>query len=358
MKRILLLETGSFNVIGGAAKDTCRLGQRLSRDGYRVDMIGDFSRVDSKARTIDAATALGREYDIVWMNSIRDVPLAEAYSKAHPSARSIFVDRGNIIRNFRSEGLMALHPKSIARRLLARSLRGWLDTYVAISPEQLPAAREFFRGRVRIECITIAPHKEYRAMNVGKRFSGGIAVSRLDERQKRISFMLRGVARMKALHPGIGSAEVLRIVGTGIDEERYKSLARSLGIYGNVSFRGFRSGRALIREYNDAGFFVSTSAWESFGRALIEAMACGLPALIHEGINTMVSEEPRRYLVRDGYSGVIYDDGNLDDFAEKFYALCTRTATRRRMASNALVSAKAFSFDSVVGRYEDLIESM
>ncbi len=358
MKRILLLETGSFKVIGGAAKDTCRLGQRLARDGYRVDMIGNFSSIDAKARTIDAAAALGREYDIVWMNSIRDVPLAEAYRKAHPSVRSIFVDRGNIVQNLGREGLSALHPKSMARRLLARSLRTWLDVYVAISPEQLPAAREFFRGRVRTECITIAAHEEYRPMRIKKGFGGGIAVSRLDERQKRVSLMIRGVARMKAMHPSIGGATLLRIVGTGIDEQRYKAMAKALGVYENISFRGFKSDRALIREYSGAGFFVSTSAWESFGRSLLEAMACGLPALIHEGINTLVSENPPRYLVRDGYNGIIYDYGNVDDFAEKFYRLCTERAQRKRMSAGALASSRLFSFDKVVGSYEELIGSM
>ena len=353
------METGSFRVIGGAVKETYALYKRLSEDGYRIDLMGNYQAVDSSAVAVDTASAMARDYDIVWMNSIRDVPVAKRYSKAHRNAKIVFVDRGNIISNLKKEsGIAALRPKSIARRLLAGSLRNWLDHYVALSAGQLPDAQSFFSGKTGISCIPIAPHKEYRKLRIRKTFQGGIAASRLEESQKRISFMIKGILRMKHIYPDIGDNTVLKIVGTGPDEASYASLAKSLGISKNISFKGFESGEQLVREFNNSGFFVSTSSWESFGRSLIEAMACGLPALINPDINTTVSENPRRALVRHGYNGMIYSSGNINDFAEKFHMLYSNAWMRSRMSANALKSIKGFSFSVVARSYEKLIDSM
>jgi glycosyltransferase involved in cell wall biosynthesis len=358
MTRILLMETGSFKVIGGAAKETYALYKRLTRDSYHIDLLGAYKKIDSNAVTVDVGSAMERDYDIVWMNSIRDVPIADRYRRSHSKSKFIFVDRGNIISNFIGEGIKALHPKSVARRLLANSLRGWLDCYVAISIEQLPAARSFFSSRTAIKYIPIAPHEEYRVLRMHKAFSGGISVSRLDERQKRISFMIKGIVRLRHLYPEIGNKRVLKIVGTGVDDGRYKSLAQSLGVSKNISFEGFKTGDELIRQYNDAGFFVSTSIWESFGRSLLEAMACGLPALINNDINTVVSEKPKRSLVRNGLNGMIYDSCDIDDFAKKFHMLYSNERLRRKMSSNALSFISGFSFSKVVRDYEKLLDSM
>lgn len=358
-KRILLMEMGSFKVIGGAAKDTHMLYKSLSKD-YDIDVLADYSKIDPKVKTISVSDAMSNDYDVVWMNSIRDVPTADKYRRAHRNSKTkyMYVDRGGVIHNFEGIGIGILRPKMFARRLLASRLAGWLDCYIAISVEQIPSAAAFFSKRTRIVCIPIAPHPQFRVMKIRKTFNGGITVGRLDERQKKISFMIKGIDRLKTRHPEIGDKKVLKIVGTGIDEERYKDMTRTLGLSKNISFEGFQTGDALIRQYNNSGFFVSTSLWESFGRSLLEAMACGLPALINTDINTVVSLKPRKTLVRDWYNGFAYSACNIDDFADKFYRLYSDTKTRQGMSKNALSFIRQFSFSRVVGDYEKLIDRM
>lgn len=361
MKHILITETGSFNVIGGAAKDVYKIYKKLRlRKGYNVHLLGEFSKIDRTVKTVSEQSAMEKRYDLIWMNSIRDVAFAERYRRAHPDYKTkfMYVDRGNVLLNFERARLKRLLPKMLARRYLTAKMQGWLDYYIAISAEQYSHASKFFKGKTVVKYIMIAPHEEFKIIKMKKSFNGALTASRLDERQKKVSIMIHGIAHLKERHKDIGKKEVLRIVGTGIDEARYKRLADSLGLSSNITFRGFMTGHELIKEYNNALFYVSTSEWEGLGRSLLEAMACGLPLLINPNINTMLNEKPPERLVKEGYNGMLYDYGNLDQFADKFYKMYTNKRLQESLSANTRKFMKRFSFAGVVRKYESIIDSL
>ena len=70
-----------------------------------------------------------------------------------------------------------------------------------------------------------------------------------------------------------------RIIGSGPELERLRSLAVETGIRERVEFMGSLPGERIAREFADADLFVMPSHREGFGVALIEAMATGLPAV-------------------------------------------------------------------------------
>ncbi len=214
MKHILIMETGSFKVTGGAAKDTYKLYKKLKqRRDYAIDLFGDFSKIDSSAKTINYSKLMSRKYDLIWMNSIRDVNVAEDYRKKHIGhvTKFMYVDRGNVLLNFSRAGLKKFLPKMIARRYLTSKMERWLDYYIAISADQYAYAMGFFKGRTDVRYIMIAPHEEYRALGTKKSFHGAISVSRLDERQKKTSFMIKGIAKVKEEHPELSGKLLLKM---------------------------------------------------------------------------------------------------------------------------------------------------
>ncbi|MDE1858937.1 MAG: glycosyltransferase [Candidatus Micrarchaeota archaeon] len=356
-----MMETGSLKVVGGAAKDTYKLYEKLRQNkNYSIDLMGDFSKIGRSADMVTLTEMMSKKYDLIWMNSIRDVPIAEAYRNAHKGSitKFLYVDRGNVVLNSKRAGLKKLLPKMIARRYLISKLEGWLDYYIAISAEQYEHARSFFRKNTAVKYIMIAPHEEYKVLKTKRTFSGALAVSRLDERQKKISFMIKGMARVKEMHPELRKKLMLKIVGTGVSEPEYRKLAKSLGLDENILFEGFLTGEPLIKEYNNAGFLVSTSEWEGLGRSLLEAMACGLPLLINDNINTLIKTKPETHLVKDGFNGQLYEYGNLEQFSDKFYELYSKPALQKRLSSNTKHFIKQFSFGNVVKSYKEIIDGI
>ena len=356
--RILIMESGSFKTIGGAAKDTYRLFRYLksSLKGARIDLYADFSKfTGEKLGYVTKEALFKRKYDVVLLNSIRDSSIAGEYiSKTGNRPFTIYTDRGDIITAYSKSPvkrfaslyggipLFSSNIELIERKVsrvqssnaaqlkkvrnffsksyalyMFRSMRLWLDCYVATTPIQARLAEAFFvNAGVRIEYMPRAPHEQFRRLGARKSFRGGLFVGRLEESQKNVSFMIRGVAQVLKSRPDLSKADLLHIVGEGPDREAYALLVRRLGLARNVEFSGFKGDDKLPGIYNNAGFFVATSNWESPGRAIMEAMACGIPILMRDRINSPIRTKPLRMLVEDGKSGLIYHD--MKDFVPKF----------------------------------------
>lgn len=71
----------------------------------------------------------------------------------------------------------------------------------------------------------------------------------------------------------------LSIGGSGKYLNYYKTLAKEYGIESRCQFYGFIDYRSIPAFMNKLHFFVSASRFESFGIAMIEAMASGLPVV-------------------------------------------------------------------------------
>ncbi len=357
--RILIMDSGSYLQIGGAAKASYQLYTGLSgKKGCSIDLLGDFSQIDKGIETIDANTMLDREYDIIFMNSIRDVVIVTKYLRKYPDAKIVYTDRGNVIVNRVNAGLKALLPKMIARDMLLSRMGNWLDYYVAITAGQYREAQRYFGGNVKIRYIPIAPDKEFKKMKVSNKFDGAIYVGRLDERQKKIEFLIQGMKRTKELHADMADKELLKIVGAGPDELRYRELVTALSLEDNVVFEGAKYGLELVEEYNSAKFFVSTSEWESPGRSFLEAMACGLPILLNQRNNAIMSFNPEKRVVRSDYNGLVYDYDEIDGFVGKFHTLYADAKLRAKLSKGAVEYSKEFSLEKNIAQYRIIVDSL
>lgn len=86
----------------------------------------------------------------------------------------------------------------------------------------------------------------------------------------------------------------LVIVGEGKEKNRLRSLVRKHGISDNVIFEPWQDDDDLISYYKTANLFLLTSSYEGYGRAPIEAAACGIPIVTSDvGIVASVFKEQK-----------------------------------------------------------------
>ena len=99
------------------------------------------------------------------------------------------------------------------------------------------------------------------------------AVGRLVE-QKNPEFLVETVARLDGVH--------LLLAGEGPLTERVRELAHRCGLNERIHLIGNVDGPDLTRAYRALDIFLMPSRFEGFGRTLVEAFACGAPAIVHD----------------------------------------------------------------------------
>lgn len=143
----------------------------------------------------------------------------------------------------------------------------------------------------------------------------------------------------------------LRMVGGGPERLIWQRLAVSLGIDGQVSFTGVLRREQVTVEMQGATCFVSASRMETFGLAIVEAMAMGLPVVVTRcgGPEDTVNLE----------SGVLVPTDDVPALAAGMLAMVNRApgdrvsiraACERRFGSVAIARRLTAIYDSVVAR--------
>jgi glycosyltransferase involved in cell wall biosynthesis len=102
----------------------------------------------------------------------------------------------------------------------------------------------------------------------------------------------------------------LMLFGTGSREAKVKQILCEGGVEERVHFGGIVSKSDLPDVYRSSDFYLSASQSDGSSVSLMEAMACGLPAI--------VSDIPgNREWVEDGVQGWLFETGNSDELVEK-----------------------------------------
>ncbi len=142
----------------------------------------------------------------------------------------------------------------------------------------------------------------------------------------------------------------LVILGEGEERERLEAQVRNLGLEGRVLLPGrLERPSQVLRK---AELFVLSSRFEGFPMALVEAMACGLPAVSFD-CPTGPSD-----IIRDGVDGVLVPREDVDALAEAIKRLMKEKEVRRRLASRAPEVKARFDVEKVMGQWDRLLESV
>ena len=122
----------------------------------------------------------------------------------------------------------------------------------------------------------------------------------------------------------------------GLDQARAQ--AEALGIAADVRFLGWVDDADLAPLYRQARGFVLASREETFGRCVVEAMACGTPCV--------VNDIPIMHEVTGGHA-LIVDFQNAPAATAALEALCTDDEVYGRLRQEGIEWAAQFNFDKL-----------
>lgn len=159
---------------------------------------------------------------------------------------------------------------------------------------------------------------------------------------KRIDVFLRAVACAAERRPSLRAA----IVGDGPLREPLQALARKLEISGHVTFAGQQHdvGAWLAR----SRVFMLTSASEGLALSLIEAMACGLPAVVPDvgDLRDLVSHEE---------NGLVIADPTPEAYADALLHLLDEPERHQRFSAAARRAAHRYSVAAAIASWDALL---
>ncbi|MFZ5868299.1 MAG: glycosyltransferase family 4 protein [Thermodesulfobacteriota bacterium] len=244
----------------------------------------------------DASDVLSQKHGMVW-NLLR--------SRIYPKAAAVVVPNGRMKEQFRGriQKLTRIIPNPL--------------------PSDLPATFQEFEMTVTLPANTIA------------------AMGRL-VRQKRFDLLLQAfaiVAAQRDCH--------LIIAGDGPLRSELESLRDRLGLSSRVSMPGtLPDPWPLLRQ---AKIFVVSSEVESFGIALCEAMACGLPVVSFD------SPTGPRDIIRDGVDGVLVPPLDVNALAQAMERLLDDEAEAARLSARAIEVRQRFGLEKISAQWEDVL---
>jgi glycosyltransferase involved in cell wall biosynthesis len=164
--------------------------------------------------------------------------------------------------------------------------------------------------------------------------------------QKALDVLIRAMESVAARNPEIK----LILVGEGPLREELEALSEKLGLVDRIEFHGPKSRREVIRLLRSCEVFVLPSRFETFGIAIVEAMACGRPVV---AANAGGMPE----IVRNGVTGILVNTEDPSSLADALNALLGNPSLRQHLGENALNAAHArFPATSMGAAYERVFE--
>lgn len=173
--------------------------------------------------------------------------------------------------------------------------------------------------------------------------------------------LLVAVGRMvpqKAFHDLLDAFAVVRrgqvarlvILGDGPLRSELKSKTDRLGVTDDVHMPGYVDNPWAYMRRSDV--FVSSSHWEGFSLAHLEAMVCGCPLVL-----TDCDFGPKE-LVRDGFNGRLAPVGCPGALAGVISELLNDPEQRKQIAQNAKAYVQRYDRSSIAARYGRLIQDL
>lgn len=172
-----------------------------------------------------------------------------------------------------------------------------------------------------------------------------LVVARFEERQKRISLILKMWKTLQFLHPDWS----LQVVGFGPDEYLYRKLVEQWQLE-RVIFEGRQQNPEPF--YTKAAIFVMTSAFEGWPMTLSEAMQKGCVPVVMDSFYSVHD------LISSGVNGYVVRNNDLKMFVQRVNQLITQPEVRIQMAYKGIESMRRFSRQAVGKQWVKLLQEV
>jgi glycosyltransferase involved in cell wall biosynthesis len=239
-------------------------------------------------------------------------------------AASVYAAEKLIPFVYRARRFVAVSPST--RDDLVR--RGIPAGAITVIPNGLDHARYHERGRITDSRPTL------------------LVLGRV-EPYKRIELVLQALSVLRSTLSDVH----LLVVGDGAARESMQQQVRQLGLEAHVTFTGFVSEHEKVDYIRRAHVVVNTSEKEGWGLTVLEANACGLPAV--------ASDVPGlRDAVRDGETGVLVPHRDVTKLTDALRRLLQDDAYRERLGVGARAWSQKFSWDAAAAETAAMVEAV
>jgi len=163
--------------------------------------------------------------------------------------------------------------------------------------------------------------------------------------QKGLPILIEAFAKFVKLNPNFK----LIIIGDGEERNNIINIINRLEIEKNVILEGLSSQKEIVDKLNQSKFFVMSSISEGFPKALIEAMACGLPCISTDvgSCSSIISG-----------AGLAIEKENVDQLFESMVKMIENKSLRDNFSKKAIKLSKQYSWDTRNNKVEDIYNSL
>lgn len=351
---------------GGAENVLHRLMRVLSDNKYNIEWISaSFNHIHHEDIGIYNIKRIGNKYIYATMIKIRSLFLKNRYDliiESWGGCFPLFLSNRNrilfIFHLYDIKTILAEYPRKLGIFGYPIGLIFYIT--IKITPIFYPNAKiitfskqteeDLIRNRFNKKNIYVIQEgidlSKYVLGNVKSEKPGILIVSRL-VKYKNVQ---DAIMAMKIVIKKIPEAE-LHILGNGDYENHLRNLIKKLGIENNVFLHGFVSDKEKIRFLQESWILIMPSLKEGWATPVIEANACGTPAIVSNG--TGIKET-----VIHGETGYIFPMGNYKIMAGYIERLMVDRDLRESFRKNALVFAKSYSWEKSEDKFYKLIEDL
>jgi len=231
-----------------------------------------------------------------------------------------------------------------------------VDTFIVSSNESKELYRKFF------DDLDINITKLYNPLGIVPKCCNPLKNKRIIGvgrycREKGFENLILAYSQVNQKHPDW----TLSLIGSGEDLARYKRMCKELEINDKVEFKRSTD---IVEEYCNAGIFVMSSRGEGYANALVEALACGVPAITYNWY--LGSDE----IIEDEFSGLVVrlkdretyfrtneiDRGDVKHLADAINRLIEDEELRVELSGNAVKIIETRECSKVVSDWIKIIE--
>jgi glycosyltransferase involved in cell wall biosynthesis len=163
--------------------------------------------------------------------------------------------------------------------------------------------------------------------------------------RKGIRFLIEAIHKLHEKFPNLHA----EIMGEGSAKKELQELTQKYGLTEQIRFLGRVDASQTSRWYNRASIFVLPSLNEGMSNALLEALACGLPAVVTD---TGGSHE----LVTEGLNGLYIEKNSSESIRQALETLLSDPIKREAMGIESRQRAESLAWQQVAAEYTRLYQ--